>query len=285
MVKAGTVVDALEAFVPLDLAADGDNSGWQVGSEQMEVAGVLVSLDVSPEVVDEALALGANLIVTHHPLLFAPLRRLDPAAFPGRLIRRLLVHDLGLYAAHTNLDVVPGGVSHSLAEALGLSAVRPLVPCPGSGREGIGWGAVGQVEAALSVDEMIQRARETLGAPQVRVTIGRPQEPDPERFDYAQDKPGRRGSQRLRTVAVCGGSGADFVTDAVRAGASLYLTGEVKYHQAQAAAEMGLTLLEVGHFHSERPVLPALARSIASRVDLPIRVSQVVTSPFDFSSR
>ncbi len=270
MVKARTVVDALEAFAPPGLAAEWDNSGWQVGSEQMNVSGVLVSLDVSLEVVDEALALGANLIVTHHPLLFAPLRRIDPGAHPGRLIRRLLVHDVGLYAAHTNLDVVPGGVSYALAEALGLSALRPLLPRPGSG-EGVGWGVVGQTETPLSAGEMKRRAQEALGAPHVRVTVGRQREPRPPGSD--------------RTVAVCGGSGADFITEAVRVGAGLYVTGEVKYHQAQAAAEMGLALLEVGHFYSERPVLAALARSLAERVELPVRVSQIITSPFDFGDR
>lgn len=360
--QAQDIIEIVEGFAPLTLAAEWDNSGWQVGSGQAEASGVLIALDATLEVVAEAVEEGLNLIITHHPLLFDPLRRLDTASYQGRLIKELLAHDLNLYAAHTNLDLVPGGVSHALAVALGLTEIRTLEPLPdvsyrfrvfvpedhvgevrlalgeaGAGQIGrysfcawhttglghfraeegaspripvspdekttpvaehlletvvdkdrlpavldallsihpyeevpydlipltnhlgrLGWGAVGR--AQLTTAEMVQKARTALDAPHVRLTPG--------------------GSGGHHVVAVCGGSGADLIAAARRSGASLYVTGEIKYHQAQAAAQMGLAVIEVGHFYSERPILPCLAELISEKADIPIQVSEVITSPF-----
>ncbi len=360
--QAQDIIEIIEGFAPLALAAEWDNSGWQVGSGQTEASGVLVALDATLEVVAEAVEEGLNLIVTHHPLLLAPLKRLDTASYQGRLIKELVAHDLNLYAVHTNLDVVPDGVSHALAAALGLDEIRTLAPLSdasykfrvfvpenyvnevrlalgeaGAGQIGhysccawhtagvghfraeegasphiplssgetttpvaehlletvvdkdrlpavldalsathpyqevlydlipltnhlgrLGWGALGC--AHLTTAEMAHKARTALDTPHVRLTPG--------------------GSEQHCLVAVCGGSGANLIAAARRSGASLYLTGEIKYHQAQAAAQMGLTVIEVGHFYSERPILSCLAELILEKADIPVRLSEAITSPF-----
>jgi dinuclear metal center YbgI/SA1388 family protein len=261
--KAHGIVLLLEEYAPLNLMASWDNSGWQVGSREEEVAGVWVTLDVTSEVVAEAEAHGANLLIAHHPLIFEPLRSLDTESYKGRLIQTLLLGGIGLYVAHTNLDVVAGGVNTALAEALHLSNLRPLQPlAPTSTDKGWpGWGAVGTPATALTTEELASQARHHLGTAEVRVT--------------------RSDSGPHQTIAVCGGSGAALIAEARRAGATAYLTGEIKYHEAQDAARVGLTVLEVGHFYSERPVLERLAGHIRIRTGLPTGVSSLITSPFD----
>ncbi|MFQ8827311.1 MAG: Nif3-like dinuclear metal center hexameric protein [Alistipes sp.] len=139
--KVREVAGAIEEFAPLGLQESYDNSGLNVGSPDAEVSGVLICVDVTDEVVDEALAVGANLVVSHHPLLFHPLRRLvggDPAQ---RIAARCVIAGISLYAAHTNLDSADGGMSHALGHRLGLRDMRLLCPHAPGGNTGYRWSA------------------------------------------------------------------------------------------------------------------------------------------------
>lgn len=261
LVTGAAVRQRLETLAPPHLAESWDNVGWQVGYDAAPILGILVTLDVDQAVVEEATQQGANLIVSHHPLFFRGLKRVDPSTYQGRLLRRLLCEEIHVYAAHTNLDAVPMGVNGALAEALGLTAQQALQPVAGA-PDGWGFGAICQSEAGISTSEMIQRIKTGLSMGRPRVTWG---------FD---------APERHQRIALLGGSGATMIEDALRAGCTLFVTGEVKYHQAQDAARAGLTLIEAGHFYSERPVLRRLADWLRP-LGLPLYESNVITSPFE----
>lgn len=258
-VSAGDIRRALEQLAPPSLAESWDNVGWQVGNDNLAVRGVVLTVDVDDAVIEEAIAVGANLIVAHHPMIFRALKQIDPATFQGRLIQKLLRHDIYVYTAHTNLDAVPHGVNGALAAALGFTATAPLVPIRGAA-EGCGWGAVGTVDAAPA-EWFVEQVSARLGTPQPRLTRG----------VGAPDVHSR--------IAWMGGSGGGFSHDVYRAGATLYITGEIKYHDAQDAARLGITVIEADHYYSERPALRVLADCIATS-GIPIHHSQVVTTPY-----
>lgn len=259
-VWAGEVRQRLEALAPPALAETWDNVGWQVGHDGAAIHAILVCLDADQEVVAEAAARGANLIVAHHPLLFRGLKRINPADYQGRLLRRLLCEEIHLFAAHTNLDAVRDGVNGALAAALGLRQVAPLQPVPGA-PDGWGFGAICEDEG-VGTRAMAQRVAEALGTPQPRVTLG-------------VDAPASH-----TRIALLGGSGASMIGEALRAGCTLFVTGELKYHEAQDASRAGLTLIEAGHFYSERPVLQRVVDWLAP-LGIPVYPSQRITSPFE----
>lgn len=249
----------MEELAPPVLAESWDNVGWQVGWDGAPVRAILVTLDVDHAVVEEAASLGANLIVAHHPLLFRGIKRIDPSSYQGRLLRRLLCEEIHVFAAHTNLDAVRDGVNGALAAALGLRPVAPLVPVPGA-PGGWGFGAICESEG-ISTRELARRVAGGLGTPVPRVT------------------PGLDGPATHRRIALLGGSGASMIEDAARAGCTIFVTGEVKYHEAQDAARTGLALVEAGHFYSEQPVLSPLVEWLTP-LGVPVYRSNNVTSPF-----
>jgi dinuclear metal center YbgI/SA1388 family protein len=258
-VSGGDVRRVLEQLAPPALAESWDNVGWQLGNDDLDVHGVLVTVDVDAAVIVEALERGANLIVAHHPLFFRPFKQIDPASFHGSLIKSLLRHDMYVYAAHTNLDAVPQGVNGALAEELGLTPLYPLAPVQGA-VEGCGWGVICEC-VPQTTSWFSERVRKRLGTPSPRVT------------------PALNGREVHSRVGLLGGSGGGFVPDAHRAGCTLFITGEIKYHDAQDAARYGVTVIEADHYFSERPVLDVLRKRIAE-LGVPVYRSSVVTTPY-----
>lgn len=260
-IRAAEVRQRLEELAPPALAESWDNVGWQVGHDGAAIRAVLVTLDVDAAVVDEAAAAGANLIVAHHPLLFRGVKRINPTDYMGRMLRRLLCDEIHVFAAHTNLDAVRAGVNGALAEALGFQPSAPLVSLPAS-REGWGFGAQCESEP-LTTEQIAQRVHERLGTPHPRIT-------------RALDAPATH-----RRIALMGGSGASLLEEALRAGCTFFVTGEIKYHEAQDAARAGLSVVEAGHYFSERPVLARVAQHL-SPLGIPVTLSRTHTTPFEF---
>lgn len=258
-VSGGDVRRALEQLAPPALAESWDNVGWQIGNDQFGVSAVLVTVDVDGQVVREALDRGANLIIAHHPLFFRPLKHIDPASYQGIIIASLLRHDICVYTAHTNLDAVPQGVNGALADALMITPRQPLIPIRG-GEEGYGWGAICE-GTAQPTSWFVQQIKERLGTPSPRVT------------------PGYGAPEYHSRIAIMGGSGGGFTADVKRADCSLYITGEIKYHDAQDAARLGITVIEADHYYSERPVLNVLVERIGA-YGIPVYPSHVVTTPY-----
>ena len=227
------IIDALERFAPLPLHDDYDNSGLQVGTTETEVSGVLLCLDVTRQVVDEAMKSGCNMIISHHPLLFRPLKKLTDDNI-GSIVMDAVRAGITLYASHTNLDNAGKGVNMRIAQVLGLQDVRPLDEQP----DGNGAGVIGMFKDALTEQQLLSLVKEKFGIACIRHNgqLGRP----------------------IRCMAVCGGAGAFLMDKAVAAGADAFMTGEIGYHRF-FGYDGTIKLIEAGHYESEQFTVDLLA--------------------------
>lgn len=235
MLTVQQVYDFINERAPFSTQLEFDNSGLLIGDPSRTVTGVHFALDVTPAVIDEAVAHGANLIVTHHPMMFSPIKRLVETDYEAGLICRLIRADISLIAAHTNLDQAPGGVNDALAEAIGLVDVT-----------GEGFLRVGVLPEPITADTLAADISHRLGDV-VRV-MG-----DPNRV--------------ITRVGLCSGSGSDEWPAAAAMGAEAFLTGEAKHHHALAAAAAGIVLLEAGHHATEEPGIFILSNALQSWLD------------------
>lgn len=233
MMTVAQTIDLIGALAPWALAEPWDNVGLLCGHPGWPVERILVALDVTDAAIDRAEAIGAGLLVTHHPVLFGGTKTLREDDPDLALVARLVRSKIALIAAHTNYDNAPTGVNDALAEALGVSDIQPL-------EHGLRIGAYEGTGKGLA-----DHARLALGDV-VRV-YGDPERP-------------------IRRVAVCGGAGGEFWPIAHGAGADVYLTGEIKYHDALPAVASGLTILEAGHRATERVAMNALKRDLQKRI-------------------
>jgi len=277
MVTLGEVVGILEAAYDPRWAEAWDAVGLVCGDPAAPVERVLFAVDPVEAVLDEALDWGADLIVSHHPLLLKPVHGVGADTFKGRAVHRLITGGCALFTAHTNADVADPGVSDALAAALGLDVTGPILPLasgqPGP-RLGLGLGRFGTLPAAEPLLDFAERVAAALPATAAGVRVaGDPSAP-------------------VRLVAVCGGAGDDrALLAAVRAaGADAYVTADLRHHPAGEAREAGpgTALVDVAHWASEWPWLRAAAERLASDVTtasagrdtVETRVSTAVTDPW-----
>jgi dinuclear metal center YbgI/SA1388 family protein len=258
------VIAALDARYDPALAESWDAVGLVCGDPDEPVGRVLFAVDPTTAVVDEVIATGAGLLVTHHPLLLSPVHGVPADDPKGRLVHRLIRAGAGLFVAHTNADRAPGhGVNDALAAVLGLEDPVPLEPSAGDPRAGLG--RVGQLAEPMTLRAFAERAAGALPA-----TVGGVRAAgDPERV--------------VRRVAVCGGSGGSLLSVAAAAGADVFLTSDLKHHPASDAGEVpGPALCDVAHYATEWPWLPVAAevldRDLSGRVE--VAVSQRRTDPW-----
>ena len=223
------VAGVLEEFAPLHVQESWDNSGLSVGSPEAEVSGIMLGLDCTPQLVDEAVAAGCNLIVTHHPLLFGRISRICPEDHVGLAIMKAIRAGVAVYSAHTSADKVQGGVSWAMAERLGLQDIRIL------GGEETGLGVIGNFPRTLQWEETAALVKKAFGLKTLRCS---------------------RPSGPVRTVAMCGGSGSSLIDAAREAGAQLYLCGDISYHHFFTPE--GFTIMDIGHFESEVDIVGVL---------------------------
>ena len=238
-ITAEKVIQLMNQIAPPDLAESWDHPGLQVGDPGQKVKRILVSLDVTPDNVKWAAANHIDMIVSHHPFLFKGTHRLDLSTERGTIIQELITHHIVSFAAHTNLDTARGGVNDVLASALGLKNTEGLVFV---GKDEAGdeyMGRIGELDHDLDGLEALQYIKEKLRIPFLR---------------YAGNI-----NRKVRRIAVLGGAGSEFTNLAREKGADLYLTGDVKYHEAQDAAYSGILLADGGHFYTERVIIHALA--------------------------
>ena len=234
-----TVADSLkfiEGIAPPSMAEGWDNCGLLCGRKDRELKKILVALDPFRTVIDEAIALKADLIVTHHPLIFRDkLMAVNEDTEAGRCVLELIEHGIAAINAHTNLDMAPGGVNEVLAKTLGLMNMEIVDPV-----DNYGLLRKGEV-SEQPVENFLATVKEKLDCKGLRyVSSGKP----------------------VRVVAVGGGSCADFMTQALAAGCDTFVTADVKYNQFRTAYELGLNLIDAGHFHTENPVMPVVAEKL-----------------------
>ena len=230
--QADDIARTLEAWADLNFAESYDNSGLHVGRQDRTVACALVALDLTPAVIREAEQIGADMIVTHHPLLFKAPKRILSSDMQGHLILELARLDITLYCIHTNLDNVAGGVSFDLARRLGLTDVVFLEPKEG---DTYGLGAVGRLSASVQLETFLQSLTQCLNLPALR---------------YTGDL-----QAAVETVAVCGGSGSSLIGAALDAGADAYVTADITYHHYFDVLDRDgnprMALIDPGHYESE----------------------------------
>ncbi|MBR0533464.1 MAG: Nif3-like dinuclear metal center hexameric protein [Bacteroidales bacterium] len=234
--KARQVAEIIEDFAPLCLQESWDNAGFCIGSPEAEVKGIMVGFDCTPSLIEEAAAAGCNMIVTHHPLIFKGVKKINPDTFLGSAIVTAIKHDMVVYAAHTNADKAADGVSRIMAEKLGLTDIEPL--------DEDGLGAIGVLPEAMESKAFIDLVKKTFGLPVVRCS--RP-----------LDTPVRR-------VAMCGGSGGSLIEEAEAKGADAYLCGDLSYHSFFTDA--GFMLLDVGHYESEIDIVNKLFGLLSEKI-------------------
>ena len=365
---AKDIIQTFEKWSPKHLAYDWDNVGLQVGSLNKPVNKVMVALDVLENVVDEAIEKQVDLIIAHHPLLFVKLKQINLDSPKGRIVKKLIQHDITVYAAHTNLDVAKGGVNDVMAERIGLKQTKPLIPHTqddliklvvfvpdhhadqlrdaiseaGAGHIGnyshctyqvSGEGTfmpekgtspyIGEQEKLERVEEkrvetIVPKSRlssvlqamqdahpyeevaydlyplvnegEPLGVGRVGVLEQPMKLGELNEFVKLQyDVPALRFTgdpeKKIKKVALLGGSGEDYIHQAKRSGADVYITGDMTFHMAQDADAMGLALIDPGHY-VEKVICPTIAEYLEKNCNqtqsLSILLSESYTEPFTF---
>ena len=244
MATVREIYQYLDGLAPFSLQMDFDNAGFLVGRGDRQVDKILVSLDITEEVVAEAAQLGCQLIVSHHPVIFFPAKSVTDATPDGRILLSLVEHNIAAICAHTNLDAVSGGVNDALARKLGLTNIEQLKQdgVDASGRP-YGIGRVGNTAGVpMYAPAFAAFVKEALGANGVRFVDAR---------------------RPVRRVAVGGGGCADMLKDALALGCDTFVTADVKYNGFLDAKALGVNLIDAGHYPTEQVVVPVLAKWLA----------------------
>ena len=267
--KIKEVVFALERFAPLPLQESYDNAGLQVGLTEAEASGALLCLDVTEEVIDEAVSLGCNLVVSHHPLLFRGLKAVSDRNLAERCVRKAILNDIVIYSAHTNLDNAEDGVNFKIAEKLDLEQVRLLQPHAVKVKDGgreyavmAGSGVVGTLPEPEDSLKFLQRMKSVF---HVECLMHN---------DLLQ--------RPVRKVVICGGAGDFLLDEAVAQGADAFVTGEMHYHQ-YFGREQEIQIAVLGHYQSEQ-YTKEIFYSIIGDVcpELPLYMTSVDTNPIKY---
>jgi dinuclear metal center YbgI/SA1388 family protein len=263
------LIAALDRLYPPGMAADWDAVGPVCGDPDGEVETVLLAIDPVVAVVEEALGIGADALITHHPLYLRGTSSVYAASPKGRVVQRLIVGGCGLVVAHTNADVAPSGVSAALADALGVRRAVPLVP---EGDGSYGSGRVGDLDRSVLLGEFAAHVARVL-----------PSTPGGVRVGGALDRPVSR-------VAVCGGAGDAYLDASRDAGADVYVTADLRHHySSEHLSADGPALIDPGHWASEWSWLPVAARLLAAELGdgstVDIHVSTTVTDPWNLVVR
>ena len=236
--KVKDITAVLETFAPLSIQESWDNSGLCIGSPEDEVHGVLLGFDCTPELIDEAVARGCDMVVTHHPLIFRGLKRIQGGDPVSDAVIKAVRNGIAVYAAHTTADKVISGVSGAMARRLGLQDIALM-----EDEGGFGLGAVGTLPQPMTGEEAIAYVKEKFGLKTLRCS---------------------RPVDRIVKVAVCGGAGASEIDAARATGAQLYISGDISYHHFFTPE--GFMVMDIGHFESEVEIVGILSKVISEKI-------------------
>ena len=242
------IYDFLNLIAPFDSAMEFDNCGILVGDPHFKVNRVLLSLDITSEVCDEAKKLGAELIISHHPVIFKPLKNI----MFNTTVHKLIRYNLSAICAHTNLDMAENGVNFHLAKTLELKNLKPL-----SYFRTYSLGFIGDLKLEMTSKEFAFFVKNRLGCDGIRYT---------------------ESTKKITKVAVCSGSGGDLVNDAINGNADAFVTGEIKHSQILEANKFDITVVDAGHFKTENLILYPLSTTLKEKfTDVEFHVSDVFT--------
>lgn len=227
------ILQVLEDIAPRELAEDWDNPGLLIGSPYRDVKKILICLDVDNRIIDFACENKIDLIISHHPIIFNAIKHIRFDLPLGKRIEKLIRNEIMIFSAHTNLDAAHGGVNDVLAERLELTRTEPFAEH---------LGRIGFVEK-ISVKDFADRVKKNLNADHIRLITA--------------DE-----NRKISKIAVVSGAGAEFIDEAAELNAEMFVTSDVRYHQAQHAFELGLNLIDAGHFYTEFPIVHALSERL-----------------------
>ncbi len=232
--KTKDILDILNTIAPFSIAEDWDNCGLQVGNENWNVKKMMIGLDVSMPLMNAAKNWDADLVVTHHPLIMTPEKKIDFGQMPGCAIEIAAKHQIGVVSAHTNLDKAHDGLNDYFASKIGLVKTHPFLvddTLSLAVDTMVGIGRIGALDSQISLGQFASQIKKQLNLPHIRVTGDM--------------------EQLLKTVVVCTGSGGSLLDEFFSSKADVYVTGDMKYHDARRIEENSRGLIDVGHFGSE----------------------------------
>jgi len=258
------LTDHLESIAPLHYQESYDNAGLIVGSYDMEVKGVLVALDTTPAIVREAVEIGANVVIAHHPIIFKGLKKINGKTYIEKTIIEAIKNEIAIYAIHTNLDnVYVNGVNAKIAEKLALQNTRILAPKLDLNPKGeVGSGMIGELDKELSELDFLDYLKAMMGLKVVKHTemLAKP----------------------VKTIAICGGSGGFLLSDAIKAGADIFITADYKYHE-YFDANGQIMIIDIGHYESERFTIDLLYELITEKFsNFATHSTKVDTNPIKY---
>lgn len=234
MVTVQMIVDSIQKFAPFESAENWDNVGLLIGSSSQVVNKLMLALDITNEVIDEAIDNQVDVILSHHPLIFSSLKSIVESQPLGSSIQKLIRHNISVIAAHTNIDQSPNhGINQFLGQILSLKAILPL-------SDQHGFGIVGSLSIPMRCTRFIDHVKTVFHIDHVKIANIQPE------------------SSFISKVAICSGASSEFIHDALRAQADVYIMGDLKYHEAQTVLNSSLMLMDIGHYESEKIYLPYL---------------------------
>jgi dinuclear metal center YbgI/SA1388 family protein len=261
MIKVKDICQLIDDFAPPALQENYDNAGLLVGSPEMQVSGALICIDVTENVVNEAIAKNCNLIVAHHPLIFKGLKKINGSDDAQRAVIKAIKSDIAIYAAHTNIDSVIAGVSGRMAEKLKLKNIEILQQRENENKN-IGFGAIGELEHPTEETFFLEKIKNIFGTECVRHTA-------------FLNKP-------IKRVAVCGGAGSFLIEAAKKAKADIFITGDIKYHDF-FLADNQLIFADIGHYESEQFTKEIFYEIISNFfANFAPRISETKTNPVNY---
>jgi len=258
------ILGILEEIAPADLAESWDNPGLQIGSYSQEIKKIFMALDPTLTALRTASLRNAQLLLTHHPLIFKPISRVDIDIYPGNVLLEAVKNSISVVAAHTNLDVAQGGINDILADLLNLNNVEVLMQKDEV--VGAGLGRIGDLPGPDKLSAMGNRVKEIIGAAKIRII-------------------GREDTQ-VKRLAVVGGSGGNLISLAYKKGADVLLTGDIGYHHAREAESLGMSLIDGGHFHTEKTAFRVFGEYLKAMIktqgwEVGVEVDKDETDPFN----
>ena len=254
------IIKEMESLAPSYLKEDFDNVGLMIGDRNKAVNKVLLALDCTLKVIEEAKREDVDLIITHHPLIFRKPSNITTDTLQGKKIIELIKNDISLYSSHTNLDSVENGLNHSIVSILGFEESSLLEKNKNVSSAGLG--RIVELDKEIKLQNLIEQVKRKLNISNLRVV---------------------KGNDTVSKIAIINGSGQDFIAKAMKLGVDTVITGDTTYHFASDYKEMGINILDVGHFSSEQIVFFNVMKQIESKFkDIVFIESKVEEDPFTF---
>lgn len=246
--KAYQIIDKLNTWAMPELIDSWDNTGFQIGNDEKIVENILISLDLDNQAIEYAVKNNIDMIITHHPIIFSPLKEITNKSYIGNIILKCIKNDIVVYNGHSNLDLAVGGVNDELSDIFCLKNVQPIEVNKIDKENNVyGYGRVGDVED-FKIKDFLELVKAKLAVDYIKVY-------------------GDLSDRIIKRVAVLGGSGASFIKSAKEKKADIIITSDIKYHDAQLSEQLDIVIVDAGHFHTEKVILPKIRTFILKHID------------------